>query len=192
MTKEIRYFVNGLPALYNYLKDKGREEEARSGIKNFLKSSFDSDLEEKVDRFLAIPGGLKPADMEYFKLYWELMQLYVNGLFYSTVVMSGILSERICYDLLSRQRIKVGDKEHLSEEQISCLYKMNLYDIIELLAKWGLIKTKTRSEMIEINNKRNRYVHPEKSSKLDAKKDSKEMIIRISKVLEEEFVVGRM
>lgn len=192
MTKEIRYFVNGLPALYNYLKDKGREEEARSGIKNFLKSSFDSDLEEKVDRFLAIPGGLKPADMEYFKLYWELMQLYVNGLFYSTVVMSGILSERICYDLLSRQRIKVGDKEHLLEEQISCLYKMNLYDIIELLAKWGLIKTKTRSEMIEINNKRNRYVHPEKSSKLDAKKDSKEMIIRISKVLEEEFVVGRM
>lgn len=60
------------------------------------------------------------------------------------------------------------------------------------MAKWGIIKTTTRSKMIEINNKRNSYIHPEKSGKLDAKKDSKEMIMRISKILEQEFVVGRM
>lgn len=191
MSKEVSVFVNGLPALYSYFKKQGKEDEVKKKIKEFLKETFEEDLDNKAERFLAIPGGLKPADYAYFKLYWELMQLYINGLFYSTVVMSGVLSERICYDLLSKQKIKLGERD-LSEEQISCLYKMNLLDIIELLAKWDLIKTATRTEMIKINNKRNWYVHPKKSGKLDAKNDSKEMILRISKVLEQEFAVGRM
>ncbi len=192
MSKEQRFFINGLPALYSYLKKQGKEDQARDGIRNFLKKTFEEDLERKADRFLAIPGGLKPVDYEYFKIYWELMQLYINGLFYSTVVLSGVLSERICYDILARQKINLEGKACLTEEQISYLFKMNLRDIIEVLAKWNLIKEKTRHEMIEINNKRNSYVHPTKTSTVDAEKDSREMIDRISKILENEFEVKMM
>jgi hypothetical protein len=46
--------------------------------------------------------------------------------------------------------------------------------------------------MIQINDKRNSYVHPTKTSNVDAEKDSKEMIARISKILENEFEVKMM
>jgi len=191
MQKEKLYFINGLPALYHYLKQQGMEPEGRKRIQDFLVTSFNRDIDAKTTRFLEIPGGLKPADMEYFRLYWELMQLYINGLFYSTVVLSGVLSERICYDILSHQKIAIQDKA-LSEEQIMYLYKMNLFDIIQMLGKWSLIKEDTRKEMIEINNRRNSYVHPSKTGTLDIQKDAKEMIERISKILENEFEVKLM
>ena len=100
LQNEKKYFINGIPKLYHHLKEQGKEEEAKQLVKTFLATTFNEDLDDKVQRFLDIPGGLKPADMEYFKIYWELMQLYINGLFYSTVVLSGVLSERICYDIL--------------------------------------------------------------------------------------------
>jgi hypothetical protein len=184
-----KYFINGLPELYRMLKRDGKEEKGKEYIVKFLQESFNIDLNDKVRRFLDIPGGIKPADMEYFKLYWELMQLYVNGFFYSTVVLSGVLSERICYDILSKQKIMIKDKECLSDEQISCLFKMNLIDIIKLLAEWSLIKEKTKLEMMKINQKRNSYVHPAKSGSMDVQRDSKEMVRRISKILENEFKV---
>lgn len=189
---ERHVFINGLPALYGELKRVGKEEKARALLKDFLKNTFELDLEDKVNRFLDIPGGLKPADMDYFKLYWELIQLYINGLFYSTVVLSGVLCERVCYDVLSKAKIRIEEREVLSEDDITCLYKMNLYDLIMLLEKWKLIKGKTKANMIEINNKRNSYVHPTKSRTLDARKDSFDMIRRISGILENEFVVESM
>jgi hypothetical protein len=125
--------------------------------------------------------------MDYFKLYSELMQLYTNGLFYSTIVLSGVLCERICYDILSRQRIMLENGQ-LSEEQIACLYELNLRYLIELLSNWRLIKEETRLEMIKINDKRNEYVHP-KESGLNARKDSLEMMKMITKILANEFEV---
>jgi hypothetical protein len=187
--KENRVFINSLPDLYQFLKKSGKEKEGKEKIKGFLTFNFQSDLDEKVHRFLQIPGGVWYIDYEHFRLYYELMQLYINGQFYSTVVLSGVLSERICYDILSKQEIILKDKGRLSEEQVCSLYKMNLYDIIELLTKWNLIKNSTRSEMIKINNKRNMYVHPSKTQTLNSVKDSKEMIERISKILENEFEV---
>ena len=143
--------INGLPALYDAMKKAGREKEIHDMIKNYLLSTFTADLDKKVDRFLIIDGGLFPADKEYFKLYWELRQLYINGLYYSTVVLAGVLCERMCYDILSKQRISINEN-NLSEEQISCLYKINLFDLINLLHSWNLIKDDTKREMIEINN----------------------------------------
>ena len=66
---------------------------------------------------------------------------------------------------------------------------MNLHDIIELLANWNLIRKSTRIEMIKINNKRNMYVHPSKTQTINPFKDSKEMIKRISQIMENEFKV---
>lgn len=186
--KENRVFINSLPDLYQFLKKSGREKEGKERIEFFLTDNFQSDLDEKVLRFLEL-GGVWYLDYEHFRLYYELMQLYVNGLFYSTVVLSGVLSERICYDILSKQDIILKGKERLTEEQVRSLYKMNLHDIIELLAKWKLIRKSTRIEMIKINNKRNMYVHPSKTQTLNPLKDSKEMIKRISQILKNEFEV---
>ncbi len=186
--EERPFFFNQLPNLYRVLKGVKQKEEIENKVDNFLKQTFNIDLSEKVKRFLELPSiGFIPADMNYFKLYSELIQLYVNGLFYSAVVLAGVLCERICYDILSNSKIKVN-KNELSEEQIDCLYKINLFDIITLLREWKLIKEETRKEMIEINNKRNQYVHPSKR-KPQAPIDSLEMIKRITKILANEFEI---
>lgn len=182
-------FFNSLPQLYRALKKERQEQRILVLVRNFLKNSFNEDLQEKVDRFLKIPGiGLIPANMDYFKLYSELIQLYTNGLYYSTIVLAGVLCERICYDILSKQKIRIAKSEELSQEQIACLFEMNLFDLISLLHSWGLIKGKTKKEMIEINNKRNKYVHPKKG-KQNTEQDSLKMIERITKILQNEFEI---
>lgn len=157
-------------------------------VEKFLTESFSLDLKDKVKRFLEIPSiGFIPANMEYFRLYYELMQLYIGGLYYSTIVLSGVLCERICYDILSKKKMSVEDKP-LSQEQIACLFEMNLAYLFQLLYNWGLIKKETKEEMWKINQKRNEYVHPKKS-KPNAQKDALEMIQRITKILVNEFEV---
>lgn len=189
MSKEKLYFFNTLPNLYEALKKEHREQYVRDSVKDFLQNSFNVDLPKKVTRFLQIPSvSFIPAGLEYFRHYAELIQLYTNGLFYSAIVLSGVLCERICYDILTTQEIRLGKNEPLSQEQIAQLFEMNLYDLIILLHKWNLIKEPTKNEMIKVNNKRNEYVHPKKS-KLNDKKDTLEMIERITRILKNELLL---
>ena len=176
------YFINSLPTLYELLKKEGREKEIEEAVKTLLTGSFNVDINEKVKRFLEIPSAtFIQANTEYFMLYSELMQLYTNGLYYSTVVLSGVLCERICYDVLAKSKIIVGEK-HLSLEQISCLFEMNLAYLFQLLFEWSLIKEETKKLMYEVNQKRNEYVHPKKS-KPNSKKDALEMMKKITRIL---------
>jgi len=188
LPEETPYFFNSLSNLYKALKKTKRAKEIENMVENFLSQSFSLDLKDKAKRFLVIPSvGFIPANMEYFRLYYELMQLYVNGLYYSTIVLSGVLCERICYDVLSEKKMSLDDKP-LSQEQIACLFEMNLAYLFQLLHKWGLIKKETQEEMWKVNQKRNEYVHPKKS-KPNAQKDALEMIKRITKILVNEFEV---
>lgn len=170
---ERTYFINGIPTLYEALKKAGREKEATALVKNFLRSSFSEDLDKKVERFRRIPAGMFPMDMPYFRLFWELNQIYISGLFYFTVVAAGVLCERICHDILSKNSVKIKDK--------ACLY-----DLINLLSKKNLIKKETKIEMTAIRKKRNSYVHPQKK-KIDVEKDAIEMIGRSSNILKNEI-----
>ena len=188
MPEETLYFFNSLSNLYKALKKTKHAEDIERMAENFLKDSFSLDLKDKVKRFLEIPSvGFIPANVEYFKLYYELMQLYTNKLFYSTVVLSGVLCERICFDILLRKKISV-DGSSLSNEQIASIFDMNLSRLFKLLLGWGLIKKETHDEMNRINDKRNEYVHPTKSI-TNAQKDALEMIQRITKILVNEFEV---
>ena len=119
------YFFNKIPELHEMLRNAGREDEARSTVREFLVRGFNADLEQKVDRFRETGIGFIRADMPYFGLYHELVQLYTNGLFYSAIVMSGVLCERVCYDILSKQKIRL-DNRLLSNEEVSCLFKTGL------------------------------------------------------------------
>ncbi len=70
MSEERLVFFNSLPQLYRALKKERQKQKILGSVRNFLKNSFNEDLQEKVDRFLKIPGiGFIPTDMEYFKLY---------------------------------------------------------------------------------------------------------------------------
>jgi len=186
MSAEREFFFNYFPNIYQYLKKEGKEKQARIMARDLLKRIFNGKLEKNINRFLELPAiSFIPADTEYFKLYYELLELYTNGFYYSTIVLAGVVCERICYDILAKQNIQVGEKR-LSPKQIGRLYEMNLVRLIELLHEWGLIKEKTKKEMFQINNTRNRYVHPKKADK-NLEKDALTMFERITKVLKNEF-----
>jgi hypothetical protein len=180
------YFINGLPALYEELKKQGLEEEGKRLIENFLKQTFNQDISEKVERFRNT--GIPPirADLKYFPIYSELLQAYINGLFYSTVMLVGTLCERICFDILSMQKIQVDGKD-LSEEQISHLYEKDFNRVNNLLYAWGLIGKDTHDTMFMIYQKRIQYVHP-KMKDIHPERDSLDMLKKIVKVLIDEFV----
>lgn len=186
MSEERLYFVNGLPALYDALKKAGHESEGKKLIENFLINSFKSDIQGKISRFLDTGIPPIPADMKYFRLYTELLQVYINGLFYSTVVLAGVLAERICFDIIATQNIQVGNKQ-LSDEQISCLYEMNFSRILELLFAWNLIGKETKGDLFMIYEKRNQYAHP-KMKNIRPEHDSLSMLKKITGVLVREFV----
>lgn len=190
MSEKTLYFINTLPDLYKALKKTKLSKGIEDKVENFLTQSFNLDLKEKMKRFLEIPSvKFIPADQEYFKLYSELMQLYINGLYYSTTVLSGVLCERICYDILCKKKISLEDKP-LSQKQIACLFEMFLRPMFELLHEWGLIKKETKEEMHKINDKRNEYVHPKKTkTEAEKQKDALEMMQRITKILVNEFEV---
>ncbi|MDH5460989.1 MAG: hypothetical protein OEX09_02015 [Candidatus Bathyarchaeota archaeon] len=172
---EHTYFVNGIPALYEALKKAGREEEAKELVRNFLSTSFSSDLERKVERLRRLPTGIFPADKPYFRLFWELNQVFISGLYYFTVVAAGVLCERMCHDIL--------DKHSVVPKKNACLH-----DLIALLSKKHLIKKDSEVEMIEIRKMRNAYVHPREKKK-DVEKDALEMIERTARILKNEFQV---
>jgi hypothetical protein len=113
--------------------------------------------------------------MEYFRLLWELNQIYISGLYYSTVVIAGVLCERMCHDILTRNSIRVKDEPCLGY-------------LINLLTEKNLIKGETKTEMEKIRKKRNSYVHPAKK-KTDTQKDALEMVECISRILHNEFQI---
>jgi hypothetical protein len=188
LSEEKLYFFNSLPNLYQALKGTDKAQEIEKAVEDMLTRSFGIDLKEKVKRFLEIPRiGPIEAKTEYFRLYSELMQLYVNGLYYPTIVVAGVLCERICYDILLEKKISVEDKP-LTEEQIACLFEMFLTPLFILLHKWGLIKKETHDEMFAINQKRNEYVHPKKIHP-NTQSDALDMLKRISKILSNELEI---
>jgi hypothetical protein len=168
-------FVNGIPGLYEALKKSGRDEEAEYLVKNFLISSFNEDLDRKVERLLNLPSGIFPADRRYFEVFWELNQLYVNGLYHSTVVMAGVLCEQMCYDILEKNSVKVPEGICLS-------------DLITLLSKTNIAKAETIAEMKEIMEKRNEYMHLKVKKTYDSK-DAAIIVERIGNILKNEFAI---
>ena len=186
MTEKRVLFVNGLPALYEGLKKAGFEKQGRILIEDFLRNTFILDISEKVDRFLNT--GIPPirADLKYFPIYSELLQAYVNGLFYSTVMLAGTLCERICFDILSMQKLQVNGR-NLTEKQINHLYEKDFSRVNNLLYEWDLIEKETHDEMFKIYEKRIKYVHP-KMKDIDPERDSLDMLKKVTKVLVDEFV----
>jgi hypothetical protein len=169
-------FVNGLPTLYSELKKVGKEEIVKTMVKEFLNRTFSSDIDEKVERFLQVPSGIFLADTPYFRIFWEFNQIYIAGLYYTTVVTAGVLCERVCLDILEKNKVK-------PEKKRPCLG-----DLINLISKNKFAKPESIAKMKKIREKRNEYVHP-KMTALDNEKDAFEMVKSITTILQNELKV---
>jgi hypothetical protein len=149
-------------------------------------SSFQADLDGKVARtFETTNFGPLPLIHEFVRFMLDLFGLYINGFFYATVALAGLTAERLCCDLIEIANIQV-DGRNLTNDEKQAMTEMRFYDLIELLAEWGLIRESTKERLHEIRKIRNRYVHPRQMRPENQKADA-ERINVVCDVARNEF-----
>jgi hypothetical protein len=182
-------FLNLLPRFYESLRpDQKRDLESR--VKDWLLSSFQSDLDKKVERALSTGTfGPLPLVHEFVKFMPELLQLYINGLYYSAIALAGVTAERFCLDLVNLAEIQV-DARTLSNEEKRAVAEMRFSDLIDLLEKWNLIQDSTKTKLHEMRRTRNKYMHPQQPPFETAEADAKRLIELACDIAETEFGPG--
>ena len=182
----VRVFLNSLPKLYQTLKPE-QKHDLEVKVRDWLTSSFQSDLGEKVERTLSVGNfGPLPLVHEFVRFMPELLQLYINGLYYSTIALAGVTAERFCFDLVNMADFRIDDKV-LSNEEKEAVMGMRFVDLIDLLSKWSLIQDSTKGKLHEIRRTRNIYVHPNAPPFDMAKNDAKRLIQLACEIAENEF-----
>jgi hypothetical protein len=80
-------------------------------------------------------------------------------MYYSTVSLCSVTTERLCYDILESSKIDLDDTE-LDNDQKKAFFKIAYTALIELLKECGLITDQIAKDMKKINDLRQKYVHP--------------------------------
>ena len=84
---------------------------------------------------------------------------FLLGMYYSTVSLTSLAAERLCYDLIENSEIRFGGRV-LDSKQKEVLYRIPYSDILDFLYDMKVIDKKIKDNLFEINNKRHRYIHP--------------------------------
>jgi hypothetical protein len=179
-------YLNTLPRLYDALPPTQKRDLERQ-VREWLLSTFQSDLDEKVARTFST-GSIGPLPLvhQFVRFMPELFQLFINGLYYSTIALAGVTAERFCIDLILMTDFKV-DGRSLSDEDKQAITEMRFFDLIQLAAKWQLIHESTKTKLHDIRKTRNKYVHPRHPPFQAAKTDAERLIKSLSEIAEVEF-----
>lgn len=142
--------------------------------------SLQNNRQKIYERRREIEGvGMVRAEGKYIILLQEALQAYQLGLFYSTISLSAMAAERICYDYIDFSEIIINGKA-LNDAEKHDLYNIPLTTLIEFIFNLGLIDNKSRSVLLQINTIRNQHVHPKMNE--DEKKDSIKVLNLLCKV----------
>lgn len=179
-------YLNMLPRLYEALPPNQKRDLERR-VKEWLLSTFQLDLDEKVARTFSTGSfGPLPLVHQFVKFMPELFQLFINGLYYSTIALAGVTAERFCIDLVLMTDFKVNDRS-LSEQEKQAITEVRFFDLIELVTKWQLIHESTTTKLHDIRRTRNKYVHPQQPPFQTAKTDAERLIKSLCEIAEVEF-----
>ena len=86
----------------------------------------------------------------------EAYKSFLLGLYFSTVSLCSITTERLCYDILEKSRIKINNKK-LSDGQKKALFKIPYSTLVELIESTTLINRQVASDLMKMNNIREIY-----------------------------------
>lgn len=186
MSTQLLSYLHSLKAYYEMIPTEEKPE-FRDRIQRGLLASFQLDLSEKTSRMLEIPGiGPLPLNEYSMRLVPEIVQTYVNGLFYSTIVLCGIAAERLCFDILNANN---------NYDQICGVVKYIYFNnIVNILKENSLVKENTVKNLYKLNDLRNKYVHLKtvvNYGELNPVEDSKKAIELLFTLMKEEIGPGR-
>lgn len=114
-----------------------------------------------IQKNAAVVRGINIIKREYkfIRLLDEAYKSFLIGLYHSTIALSSVASERLCYDILEKSAIEIDGKV-VDSKQKKAFFKMPYTTLIGLLLSIGLITEQTNKNMNKINNLRNGYIHP--------------------------------
>jgi hypothetical protein len=107
---------------------------------------------------------------------------YLIGMDYSSVSLCGMAIERLCYDFMLLSDISFEGRQ-LDEYQISYLNNMPLKKLIDFIYEIGYIDKSIRKIMLDINDKRNNYIHPN-LDKINPEEDARTCLNNLCKLVD--------
>jgi hypothetical protein len=182
------YIIDITKDTYSKLDKKGRREYRKQLSKEF-KKYFDTKLNEVVSRSISVENLNVIKNIAFFDLVSEARSLYIEGFYYSTVALCGVIGENICRTVVESAEITVNQKKLENKKP---LIKLDFSALNKILIGLNLISQKSYRNLEIIRKLRNDYVHGKTLSNItNAKKDAKISINCIITILKNEFKPGR-
>jgi hypothetical protein len=184
----IDVYLNTLPKVHKILSKEQRDSLERT-VRESLASRFSSDRElgKMVERsFKAGAFGPLPMRHEFVRYMPELYDLFILGQYAATVAIVGATAERLCNDIFLSADVQI-DGRLLIEDQKEQIVRMNQSARIDLLSEWGLIGASSRSELLEINDARDKYMHRRRPPQEECEAEAERLFKLHCEVVETEF-----
>lgn len=182
------YIIDITKDTYSKLDKKGRREYKKQ-LSDEFKKYFDAKLNEIVNRSISIENLNIIKNVAFFDLVSEARSLYVEGFYYSTVALCGVIGENICRTIVESAEITINQKKLENKKP---LIKLDFSALNKILIGLNLISQNSYLNLENIRKLRNDYVHGKTLSNIaNAKKDAKISINCIITILKNEFKPGR-
>ena len=182
------YIIDITKDTYSKLDKKGRREYKKQ-LSDEFKKYFDAKLNEIVNRSISIENLNIIKNIAFFDLVSEARSLYIEGFYYSTVALCGVIGENICRTIVESAEITINQKKLENKKP---LIKLDFSALNKILIGLNLISQNSYLNLENIRKLRNDYVHGKTLSNIaNAKKDAKISINCIITILKNEFKPGR-
>ena len=182
------YIIDITKDTYSKLDKKGRREYKKQ-LSNKFKKYFDAKLNEVVSRSISVENLNVIENIQFFDLVYEARSLYVEGFYYSTVALCGVIGENVCRTIVESTVITINQKKLENKKP---LIKLDFSALNKILIGLNLISQNSYLNLEKIRKLRNDYVHGKTLSNIaNAKKDAKISINCIITILKNEFKPGR-
>ena len=182
------YIIDITKDTYSKLDKKGRREYRKQLSKEF-KKYFDTKLNEVVSRSISVENLNVIKNITFFDLVSEARSLYIEGFYYSTVALCGVIGENICRTIVESAEITINQKKLENKKP---LIRLEFSALNKILIGLNLISQNSYRNLEIIRKLRNDYVHGKTLSNIaNAKKDAKISINCIITILKNEFKPGR-
>jgi hypothetical protein len=156
---QVRVFIlNKREAYERNLKESGRDGRKEEIDHFFMR--IQNEYSSAYNRRKEIEGfGIVYSEGKWADLFQEAKDSYLLGHYYSTIALSAMAAERICYDYIELSQIQINGKT-LSDKARQELTYLPLNRLIDFLHECGIIDVTSKGVLHDFSDIRNRHVHP--------------------------------
>lgn len=163
-----------------------RRKQYREDLKDKLKKQFNDKINDVVKRILRIQDLSVIKKLPCHDLVYETKMLYIEGYFYATIALCGMVGENIARMILNDSEITINGSRIIRGKTI--FGRLDFVVINKILINVGLIQQDSYKKLEKIRKLRNKYVHGNKLfNPIAVKRDAGILLNFIVTILRSEF-----